>query len=390
METFIYKHKKPDVDIELRSIDEKINTAISKFFDQYFENFFISSNDLLSRFYPTFENELFSYFDRKYPVNINPFTLQDSIFNNLTIISIHYQNFGLYNMAQEYWEHILNSVLSWEKLRKERIHKGSIYYFWAENALLNNEIDKGFFLIHNSFIEDCITHKTNNPNTPSQKTVSLNADENNLLFGFVLSLKEKILEYIKKYNKDNQKTMTEGVFNNKFLLNPPSKDLLFSFSHSIALINQIFRFQPYVRQSDFAGMYEINVLFNLVLVIDNLLFRKTHDQNSRDDWKFLILIKNLLSRSNIEKNQDNFYSNIKSVNKSVDHNFDQTILELIEKRYKFPEPQNISPLYFDIFLCYVIRNNRAHNISLSSSIAKNFPAITTSVFNVLLLSIEID
>jgi hypothetical protein len=44
-----------------------------------------------------------------------------------------------------FWPDILNMVLDWENSRNARIHKGSLFYFWSQTAILQGQLIRASF-----------------------------------------------------------------------------------------------------------------------------------------------------------------------------------------------------------------------------------------------------
>lgn len=339
-----------EIKIQLKNLDKQMDDCLSKLMVDFFQSenhLFRAINQNLMQ---NFEKDVFDYLDRRYLDNQEDlFTLQDFLFNNLTVISKQYIELRLYRDAEEFWIRILDIVNKWEDSRKLRVHKGSIYYFWAEIALFTNEVDKGFFLIHKAYLEDCETHGGNTPGTPAYKTVTLNMeDKENMLYGYVLELWDFLGTCISNYNKEHNRTLTKEQIYSKFISNPPSPDILFSFAHSLARINQLMKFHFNITQSSFAGLYELNILFDLTLIIDNLYYSKIPVPKIRKEWGFGKILKQLLIDSHMEKSEDPINQNLKAINDSIENNFDATIKSLYDKTFQFPASANINPLYYEI------------------------------------------
>jgi hypothetical protein len=390
MQMVIIKGDGFEIQVPLRKLDKEMDECLAKLMT----DFYLSKNQFFEAINQTllqgFEKDAFKYLDRRYQNGADDlFKMQDFLFNNLTIISNFYLGSHLYKDAEDFWQRIMDIVNKWEVSRGLRVHKGSIYYFWAGVALLNNEVDKGFFLIHKAYLEDCITHGGTTPGTPAYKTVMLNVeDENNMLYGYVLGLWDFLFSYIENYNNANNRKLTKELVYAKFISNPPSPDILFSFSHSIAKIKQLIEFQPNITQSSFAGLLELNLLFDLVLIADNLYYSQLPLPKIRKDWVFGRIIKQLLLDAQIEKTEIPINQNLKAINDSIEDDFNLTINSLCDRSFQFPAHANITPLYFDALVSYSIRNHSAHNITLNESISQKFEYITQCIFNTLFLCIE--
>ncbi len=376
--------------IEIWDVDSEMNLCLQNLFSGFFrenELLVLYNFDALFNF---FEPQLFSYLDKQICAKEKKqLKKQDYLFNNLTIISNYYLQINFFQAAENYWERILRIVNKWESSRSFRVHKGSIYYFLAGAALLNNELDKGFFCIHKAYQEDCLTHNKPNPNTPAYKSIRFNVrSKKNYLYGFLRALWDNLYIFLSEYNKENHTTFLRSQFTKKFINNCPSEDLLISFTHTLSKLFQISSFGEMITKSDFAGLYELNLLFDLVLIIDNYLFYKLSDSPNRADWGFFQLVDMVIRDTNIDKNGVSRQQNLNSVDRSQKENFDLTIVQLLNREYRFPKANNITPIYIDLCLCYCIRNFSAHNIYLTNTVATKFDEILQRVLNAFFYCVE--
>ena len=84
----------------------------------------------------------------------------DSFFNKQTGHWLQFIYNFRYDAAEELWDSLLQFAYKWESINVgKRIHKGTPYYFWGVTCILNNDIDKGFLLMHQGLEEDKKTHK---------------------------------------------------------------------------------------------------------------------------------------------------------------------------------------------------------------------------------------
>jgi len=376
--------------LNIWDLDPKTNGDLEILFNGFFAANSIQFPYIFDNLFSFFEPKLFSHLDRRLALPIKKrMTKQDFLFNNLTIISNVYLESQLFQSAELFWEMILQMVYKWEDSRRSRVHKGSIYYFLAHAALLNNEFDKGFFCIHKAYQEDCITHNKRNPNTPADKSVRFNVwSKKNYLYGFFRNLWDSLHQSLKRYNKENQGALLRTQLSKRFIINCPSEDLVISFTHTLSKIFQLVKLGPAITKSEFAGLYELNLLFDLVLIIDNYIFSKIPGSPNRVDWGFFRLMDKLLQEGSLEKNGKCRQMNLNSVDQSQKVNFDLTVGQLINNEYHFPRKKNITPLYIDICLCYCIRNFSAHNVHLTNTIANRFAEILQRVLNVFFFCVE--
>src|SRR3989344_5760644 len=101
----------------------------------------------------SFERSTESYFN-SVEEDINKFEKHDSYFNNFTSVWLDLIQQRRFTEAEKIWKDALDIAFRWEKCRKLRIHKGTPYYFWAVTCFLNDDIDKGFWLMNQAYIED--------------------------------------------------------------------------------------------------------------------------------------------------------------------------------------------------------------------------------------------
>ena len=166
------------------------DNEMEKKLNELWINFRSSQNILFPEIFDTvfkdFEKEFLNYLDRQNLVEKSKFKKQDNIFNLLTGFSNYYLNFQLTYQATQFWEMVLDWVNRWESSRNARVHKGSIFYFMASIALKEQNLDKGFFLIHKAYEEDCLTQNKTNPDTPASKSVHFNIrSKKNYLYPFL-------------------------------------------------------------------------------------------------------------------------------------------------------------------------------------------------------------
>lgn len=368
------------------------DSEMEKKLNELWKNFCSSRNMLFPEIYETlfkkFEIDFFNYLDRQNLVEKSKFKKQDNIFNLLTGFSNFYLRAQLLNHAMEFWEMVLKWVNRWEISRISRVHKGSIFYFMASIALQDQNLDNGYFLIHKAYQEDCLTQEKDNPDTPASKTVHFNIrSKKNYLYPYLRLVWDFLSIYLIKYNSQNKRRLLRSTIYKKFILSSPSIDLLIYFTYTISKIRQIVLDESRIVKSDFAGLIELNLLFDLSLIIDKYVqyFKNTTNQT----WYFYNTADDILNTGMLDNNYNFRQNNLNSVNNSQLNNFDETIQQLVNQTYNFPRKGNLSGLYYDICLCYCIRNFSAHNIHLTNTVSNNFNEILNKVLNVLFFCIEI-
>lgn len=368
-----------------------LNHPIDNYLKQLLKSFFSDVNipyqDLRDLILYKLREQIHKYLDSKKGEPAG----QDYLFNNLALIWRQYHGNGRVTEAQRLLNDVLNIVLEWEDLNKpHRVHKGSIYYFWSHTAILQDDLDKGFFLIHSAYEEDVLTHKNENPGTPATLTVSLNdLDKNNLLYMKVKDWVAFLNNYIESYRNDRRGLLTLNDFRSKFLFAPPSKDTLFTFTFTLARLHNLARIPQSALQGNFASLYLLDVLFSLVMVIHSQIHSKI-SAPTEEHRKFSNLAKHLLTNASIHcgsSSIDNFLSTVNS-EKDRPNNFETTVEKLLNGTFRNPDSSIPSKMACDVGLAYCIRNYSAHNVDSFPIFIRRFLEICQSIFNVLFLAVE--
>jgi hypothetical protein len=366
-------------------LGEPMDSFLKNFYTKFFYELKKSYHDFIRDWYKELEVNIHTYFDGK----INNSPGHDDLFNNLTIIWTNYQNNGRVGEAQQFWQDILNIVLNWENTRTSRIHKGSLFYFWSQTVILQGQLDKGFFLIHCAYEEDVLTHNNQLPHTPAFRTVSLDYfEKDNLLYGLVYAWTNYLSSLISLYQTLNGSKFTLDDFRVKFLNCPPSRDILFSFTYTLARFYDFDLLPPFILKGNFTSLYEMNSLFDLVLVIDSVIYSSIPTP-SNDDWKFINLASHILEKSGISPDLAKNRNHFAYINSFQDTDFERIINELIDQNLVYPDGIKPSKLECDIGIAYRLRNYSAHKIGSFPIILERYEEIRQSVFNVLFLALEV-
>jgi len=374
------------ISFSYRILNDEIDSYLDYFIVGILNNFIHQPYyELIKLYGGDLKKEIHQYFDRK----IGNTDGQDYLFNNIGIIWNLFEINGRTRESQYLWEDILNIVLDWERKTGERIHKGSIYYFWSKTAISQGEFEKGFFLIHSAYEEDVITQNNKLPNTPAFKTVSLRyTDSENLLFRLVEKWAKYLENFINEYNKKYNKSFSLSDFQSKFLDKPPSRDILFSFSYSLAKNYSVEQFPDEIKNGNFLSYYEMKSLSEIILVIDNLIYVSIINPG-RHDYRFINLGSKLLFTAKINQNESLGRDHLNDVNQAKDNDFEKCLNELLDQVFVFSSDNfNCQGLESDVSIAYLFRNYTAHNIETFPVISRRFQEIRQSIYNVLFLAIE--
>src|SRR3972149_2534295 len=217
-------------------LDEQMDQAFRELYISFYNDLITKQDKFLLEILPAFENPMHLFFNR----TIGNYAKQDAVFTDLTIIWGNYMKNGQLGQAQSVWHNIILSTIKWERQKEQRIHKGSVFYFWGVTAILQGEIDKGFFLMHSALDEDKLTSGLDFPNTPAAAFVSLDFDVQAQYFhDYTRLLAEFFDSFFNDYRITRVSQITLQDFRRLFLANPPSTDTVFSLVHSIATLSSL-------------------------------------------------------------------------------------------------------------------------------------------------------
>ncbi len=362
-----------------KPLDDEMDQAYSALYTAFLNDSHHDLKNLVENILPPFKEATFAFFDRN--ATSNP--LQDKFFSNLTIIWNQYFLNGRLGEAQAFWQRILQITREWEQQTNTRIHKGSAFYFWSVTAILQGELDKGFFLMHQAVEEDIATSGRALPNTPAFMFVTLNfQDHQQYFFDFVKSLADYLNQFFLQYQHERETALTIEGFRSRFLESPPSIHSVFSFTHSLSKLWRLKAIPTFALESEFSGQYELNTLFDLVLVIDEAI--KSKEPNPAH-WRFIDLAEFLATQSGLDvSKQDLIYAM-----KQVETSFDQVLSDLLDGTFMFEDAKTRSRLSCDLAIVYSIRNHAAHNLRAFPSVWKRIDALIQSVLNILLLLVDV-
>ena len=325
-----------------------------------------------------FKNKSFDFFDKV--KNKDKWELQDKYFNNFTIIWRMLLNQRKFIEAEEIWKLSLDIASEWEKKKQERIHKGTPYYFWAVTCFLNDDIDKGFWLMNQAYLEDVSTHKIEEPNTPAKYFLYFDTLPKEQFFKSKLDeIKEFLLKYfIETYKLSRTRSFSYNGFENKFLKEKNiHREIKFHFNLSIFRLEKILnKFPKISNKNTISSLFYLEIIFDLCRVLEFLIKNPNRDNFSED-------IKDLAKKYNnttqiVNVNSPDFHTN----------NFMKTLQDILNSNYLIDGsiPDNLES---DILISYGFRNFGAHRIEEHSLIVNNFDKIIRSIMNTIFLSIEL-
>jgi hypothetical protein len=310
------------------------------------------------------------------------YSVHDAYFGNYTVIWNNFLSSGNFDEAERIWNMALAPVLKWEdEDRGKRIHKGTAYYFWAMTVLKRGDIDRGYVLMHKGVEEDI---RTLGPETATTKPgfafISLNYAKTVQAFrSWVIDQVSFLNELQNRYSELYGREFILEDFRRKFLSSSRDIEALSLFAYTVARLKRVSQLPREVLQIPFAGQLEINILFDIILVIDAAIRIKNATK-----WQFVDHAIFLLSKagSRLTKKE------LQEINAASKKNIDSTLQSLIDGNYTFINGRRLTRLGADVAFAYVLRNHGAHDVSAVSVISDRFTEVEQMIMNVLFASVD--
>ncbi|OGW29644.1 MAG: hypothetical protein A2X59_12855 [Nitrospirae bacterium GWC2_42_7] len=354
--------------IELNTLEPGLDKKFISLHSAYFGHEALSWDD--------FEVEAIKFFDSC----SSKIALHDAYFNNFTVIWDTFISAGKFAEAENIWDMALKPALKWEKTNQaKRIHKGTPYYFWGITVLQRGELDKGYALIHRAVEEDFLTHGKAYIDTSGFALVSLNYVKADQAFRQWVIQQAKFLNTMQNnYSALYGRKFILEDFKDRFLLAPPNVATIFLLAYAVARLMRLSELPAHAFHSSFAGQLEINILFDVVLVIDNAIHAKNPSQR-----KFINHAEFLLTKANFSLNN----AQLGDINEAYNKDFDGTLRTILDGTFSLPN-LTLTTFQRDVAIVYGLRNYGAHNVSSVPTIQERFLEIQQVVMNVLFATVD--
>ena len=306
----------------------------------------------------------------------------DAYFNNFTPIwrSI-LETGGRLERAEDIWQRALQPAQQWEQThRGQRLHKGTAYYFWGMTALLRGDIDHGYLLIHQAVEEDIRTSGQQAPPTPAYALVTLNYEEVHQFFHqWVLSQASFLNNLIQNYNSTHSRTLTVSDVKRRFIDAPPSIETVFLLTYTIARLMRITPLPDHMTSNAFAGQLQLNLLFDITLVIDTAIKEKNPSQ-----WQFVHHAEHLLTAAGHRLRNPQ----LRDINSQFENAFESTLQSGLDGTLVAQTNHTLDRLQCDVALAYGLRNHSAHNIETTPTVWNRSHDLQAALFRVFCATVD--
>jgi hypothetical protein len=292
------------------------------------------------------------------------------------------------------WRAILDYVWKWEDSH-EKVHKGTPYYFMAESFLESGDVPSAYICFFNAIEEDKrnLPHIPMNPkDRPAYCTTSLSCNPNNALFlSVVMPLRSRLQTFIDGYNTRLSRNLTLLTVDSRFLQADDLEDIKRFF---VATFHEVYHLAPMnatrMINNDYSKLKIIDTLFNLGLVVDQLLEHRFLGGASRKDKTMANAIYQLaLSQSwtNSTKSPTvpQFLEQVRP-----DLNRDdpaQVIPPLLDGSATF-DGNKINEGMQATFLAYHLRNFAGHHVEGRDILVQRYSEILDAVMGAILVAVE--
>jgi hypothetical protein len=178
----------------------------------------------------------------------------------------------------QFWHELLDITKEWEDMSGTTIHKGTPYFFLAENYLLVGDRDLAFMYLYNAINEDIVwaefAPSSDYPyKSPAYLTATMTRGSNQMDY-LVKQWRMKLDEYVQRYNGLFHRSFGLADFDIKFLCNKQLSNVVYFFVFNFIYLYEItIHTELRSLQNEFSRLRILDLIFNLCLVIDESVSR---------------------------------------------------------------------------------------------------------------------
>ncbi len=318
------------------------------------------------------------YFD-SYVSSVNAPAAHDHYFYGFSPLWAYFRGNGRLDLAEYIWQMALDPARKWEGAHSgQQIDKGVPYYFLAIAALLRGSIDSGYILAHQAAEEDRRTSSgPRYPDTPAYALVSLNYDKDDQAFKAWVDEQAKFFKgFITEYSSTHGRSFSIDDVRDRFLRNPPNHDVVFLLTYTLSRLKEMSAIPSEAKQNLFVGQLQLNLLFDLLLVIDDAIKQKNPSK-----WQFVDHGIYLLGRAGHPLPQ------LGELNVQFKSNFGPRVTDALDGRLTI-SGKVLDRLQCDVAIAYGLRNRGAHTIKSEPVIWNDFDRIQRAVFRTFCAAID--
>ncbi len=247
-------------------------------------------------------------------------------------------------------------------------------------ALLRGDLDHGYLLMHQGVEEDIRTSGQQTPDTPGYAFVTLNFNKIQQAFRqWVVEQAAFFNDLITNHATTYHRALTIEDVKRRFIDIPSSLETVFLLTYTIDRLRKIARLPDHATSSPFAGQLQLNLLFDVTLVIDTAIKMKNAHQ-----WQFIHHAEHLLLRGGHQLTNQQ----LGAINSQFENNFDGTLQTALDGTLVVAPNTTLDRLQCDVALAYGLRNRGAHNLETALTIRNRFRDVQQALFHVLFATID--
>lgn len=352
-------YKKIGIDIKNEQTHVYNNESYWKRLYQLVDKDYISLKVVLDTCPRPFKSEISRY--KEDPKNkVSDISYADFDDRTFGLVSLFPKNIDSY-------ENLLKRIYRYEQEEEKHVHKGTIYYFLAEEYFKKDDIEKGLLFTHKAFIEDDLKHldaRNYFPNTPAYKFIILNIQEKEQSSYYIV---KRIVNFLEETFFRDMEHLYDAFFNgflNKASITENHKwlDQVIFFNSFAVKLDKIYRTPEEVFDSMLGEIMLSSITGDFCLLIESFCKVKLNLDG--------VINTLYTNRRNGIRNLYGWQGN--SINRS---DFEGSELAVTLKTIFNNNYASGDSLQNSFFLTWGLRNNFHHNIESMAIIRSNFKEI---------------
>lgn len=360
------------------TIEDLGNQTINNAFIEFYENYVITKQLNFSPL-QSLKDDFFDEIEAKQiPFTNNQYLdckarYHDGFFNNFTIVWQYELKKGNYRIATYIWEKTIQFARDWEATKGPRIHKGTPLYFLAVTCMENDEIELGFSLMHEAYLEDYFKNNNdNNFTSPAKSFIEFKVDDYSAFYRTKL---EEIKQFFEHEFLANT-SFSFDDFTTDFSNNQDIQMLIkYQFLLNVFRIWKAYKhFNGFNTTNNMVGLLYMESIFGLCRLIEPI-YKVTKDPNptsNKEVYSTLCGIDpNIFQQISIRN-----FGNLGFI-REMENIFSNSNVHLGSNDYTLTNDEK------DILLTYGFRNLSAHDLYHSNFINGNIKGILQSIFRTL-------
>ncbi len=364
-----------------------LGTEMNRAFVQLYEAF----NGNISFDLESFNYTCQAFFDSHQNIPTDA-SWHDNYFHNFALLWNSFMARGQFEASEHIWSLALEPVQLWEQNHPTaRLHKGAAYYYLGVTTTLRRDIDRGFLFIHQALEEDRKTHGSIQA-SPALAFVTLDDSLGPQIFQPKI---QEVCNYLKQllevYRNERGKTLTIEQFRTKFLALSNLQESVFVFVYALFRLYTLLKETPsQITQSLFTGQLSVNLLFDICLVIENVIKYTSEAKIKRTKHKTRVTFIDCAEELAAVASLTNLTNNeLGAANGKFNNDFENNQTAILDNTFTLSDNRTLpTELERDLLLAYGFRNLGGHNVHSYSFVYERLPAIFQRVMNVLFLSCE--